>query len=71
MSSNNTRFPLRNRLGFQRPKLADENTTSKHARQPSGGKLAVGGSRLPSAVGKNGVQRPVLNEVTTAALNAK
>lgn len=71
MSSNNTRFPLRNRLGFQRPKLADENATSKHARQPSGGKLAVGGSRLPSAVGKNGVQRPVLNEVTTAALNAK
>ncbi|KZT29885.1 hypothetical protein NEOLEDRAFT_1127777 [Neolentinus lepideus HHB14362 ss-1] len=44
---------------------------SKHVRKPSDGKAAVGASRLPSAIGKNGVQRPVLNELTTGALNVK
>ncbi|TBU24045.1 hypothetical protein BD309DRAFT_963191 [Dichomitus squalens] len=60
---------MRNRTGSTRPRNADENAMSRHVRQASGIALA-GASKVP--VGhtvKNGVQRPVLTEVTTTAVN--
>lgn len=63
---------MRNRTGPQRPRNADENAMSRHVRQTSG---IAGGSRIPAGqavknvVTKNGVQRPVLTEVTTTAVN--
>ncbi|KAI0714459.1 hypothetical protein C8T65DRAFT_644396 [Cerioporus squamosus] len=62
---------MRNRTGPQRPRNADENAMSRHVRQASS---VAGGSRIPAGqavknVIKNGVQRPVLTEVTTTAVN--
>lgn len=60
---------MRNRTGPQRPRNADENAMSKHVRQASGVALA-GASRVPIAhTVKGAVQRPVLTEVTTTAVN--
>ncbi|KAL7279032.1 hypothetical protein ACG7TL_006865 [Trametes sanguinea] len=65
----NLRLPMRNRTGPQRPRNADENAMGRHVRQASGIALA-GASRVPAAhTVKNAVQRPVLTEVTTAAVN--
>ncbi|KAI1797374.1 hypothetical protein LXA43DRAFT_846364, partial [Ganoderma leucocontextum] len=62
-------LPMRNRTGSQRPKNADENAMSRHVRQASGIALA-GVSKVPIGhTVKNGVQRPVLTEVTTTAVN--
>ncbi|KAI0787922.1 hypothetical protein C8Q74DRAFT_1196324 [Fomes fomentarius] len=62
-------LPMRNRTGPQRPRNADENAMSRHIRQTSGIAHA-GASKVPVGhVVKNGVQRPVLTEVTTTAVN--
>ncbi|OBZ72496.1 G2/mitotic-specific cyclin cdc13 [Grifola frondosa] len=71
--ANNVRLPMRNRTGPQRTRInGDENSLSRHVRQPSGIALA-GASRLPVNTHgvKNGVQRPALGEVTTTAVNRK
>ena len=60
---------MRNRTGSTRPRNADENAMSRHVRQASGIALA-GASKVPTGhTVKNGVQRPVLTEVTTTAVN--
>ena len=60
---------MRNRTGTQRPRNADENALGRHVRQPSGIALAGASKIVTGHVVKNGVQRPVLTEVTTAAVN--
>ena len=60
---------MRNRTGPQRPRNADENAMSKHVRQASGIALAGTSKVVVGHTVKNGVQRPVLTEVTTTAVN--
>ncbi|KAJ7650369.1 cyclin [Roridomyces roridus] len=65
-------MPLRTRTAAQRSK-ADENATSRHARQPSG-ILPPGAARFSAkdlANAKAGQSRTVLSEVTLAAVNRK
>ncbi|KAI0360135.1 hypothetical protein OH77DRAFT_899725 [Trametes cingulata] len=67
--ASNMRLSMRNRTGPQRPKNADENAVGRHTRQASGIALPAA-SRLPAGhTIKNGLQRPVLTEVTTTAVN--
>ncbi|KAJ7475788.1 cyclin [Mycena latifolia] len=71
MANTNIRMPLRARPAVQRK--ADENATSRHARQPSG-IVPPGASRFApkELVGaKTNQSRPVLSEVTLAAVNRK
>ncbi|KAI9000564.1 hypothetical protein BD414DRAFT_5082 [Trametes punicea] len=65
----NLRLPMRNRTGPQRPRNADENAMGRHVRQASGIALAGVSRVLAGPTMKNGVQRPVLTEVTTTAVN--
>jgi len=68
LNSSTSQLPIRNRTaGIVRAK-GDENATSKHLRQGSG--AGVGPSRS-TTFGKNIRERPVLNEVTKAAINRK
>ena len=60
---------MRNRTGPQRSRNADENAIGRHVRQPSGIALAGASKVVTGHTVKNGVQRPVLTEVTTTAVN--
>lgn len=68
MANTNVRLPLRARPVVQRK--ADENATSRHARQPSG-IVPPGASRFAPKDLKTNQPRPVLSEVTLAAVNSR
>ncbi|KAJ7494668.1 cyclin [Mycena galericulata] len=70
MANNNVRMPIRTRPVLQRSK-ADENATSRHARQLSG-ILPPGASRFAPKDHSGATKtRPVLSEVTLTAVNRK
>ncbi|KAI0064751.1 hypothetical protein BV25DRAFT_1779276, partial [Artomyces pyxidatus] len=61
-------LPLRTRTGPQRPKNADENAASK-LRQAAGISLPGASRVVVNAIKSGPLQRTVLNEVTTTAIN--
>ena len=67
----NEQVPLRPRVGVQRNKNADENATSK-LRQTTANTAAANRAAIHATKQATGaVRRPVLNEVTTTAVNRK